>query len=146
MHRFANYRGNLMQTIDSLLSQNPRYAKTTEGVWEKAEPSNFAMSVNAGPAQVCELAPRGNREPGAWADEEFANAMLIVDAKRNAALAMLVDDLVAACARAEKDYRQLVTVLGAEGCGCFPQTISDATTMADHLATLAARVAALRAG
>ena len=97
-----------MQTIDSLLSQNPRYAKTTEGVWEKAEPSNFAMSVNAGPAQVCEVTPRGNREPGAWADEEFANAMLIVDAKRNAALAMLVDDLIAACARAEKDYRQLV--------------------------------------
>jgi len=135
-----------MQTIDSLLSQNPRYASTTEGVWEKAEPSNFAMSVNAGPAQVCEVTPRGNREPGAWADEEFANAMLIVDAKRNAALAMLVDDLIAACARAEKDYRQLVTVLGAEGRGCFPQTISDAMTMADHLATLAARVAALKTG
>ena len=134
-----------MQTIDSLLLQNPRYAKTTVGAWEKVEPSNVSMSVNAGPAQICEITPRGNREPGVWADEEFANAMLIVDAKRNAALAMLVDELIAACARAEKDYRQLVTVLTGEGRGCFPQTISAATTMAEHLADLTTRAAALRA-
>jgi hypothetical protein len=135
-----------MQTIDGLLSQNPRYAKTTLGAWEKVEPSTTAMSVNAGQTQICEITPRGNREPGVWADEEFANAMLIVDAKKNAALAALVDDLIAACARAETDYRQLVEVLSAEGRGCFPQSIGDATAMAEHLSGVIARAAALRAG
>lgn len=135
-----------MQTIDGLLSQNPRYAKTTTGDWEKVEPTNYAMSINAGQTQVCEITPRGNREPGVWADEEFANAMLIVDAKRNAALAMLVEDLLAACAQAEKDYRQLVAVLTSEGRGCFPQSIDDATAKAEHLSGLVARACELRTG
>ena len=134
-----------MQTIDGLLSQNPRYAKTTAGAWEKVEPSSYAMSVHAGQTQICEITPRGNREPGVWADEEFANAMLIVDAKKNAALATLVDDLIAACARAERDYRQLVEVLTAEGRGCFPQSIGDATASAESLASLIARAFELRA-
>jgi hypothetical protein len=72
--------------------------------------------------------------------------MLIVDAKKNAALAALVDDLIAACARAETDYRQLVEVLTAEGRGCFPQSISDAAAMAESLASLIDRAAELRAG
>lgn len=135
-----------MLTIDGLLSQNPRYAKTTEGAWEKAEPSPHAMSVTAGQTQVCEITPRGNREPGVWADEEFANAMLIVDAKKNAALAMLVDDLIAACAQAETDYRQLVALLTTEGRGCFPGSISNATIKAEQLAVLVARAGALRGG
>jgi hypothetical protein len=135
-----------MPTIDDLLLQNPRYAKATEGCWEKVEPSSLSMSVTAGQNQVCEIMPRGIREPGAWADEEFANAMLIVDAKTNAALAMLVDELIAACARAEDDYRQLVAVLTAEGRGCFPDSISRAGATADHLANLLARAAEVRAG
>ena len=135
-----------MPTIDQLLSINPRYAKATEGTWEKIEPSSFSMSITAGPSQVCDITPRGNREPGAWADEEFANAMLIADAKTNAALAMLVDDLTAACARAEKDYRQLADVLATEGRGCFPNSISDARATAEHLASLLARAAAVRGG
>jgi hypothetical protein len=135
-----------MQTIDGLLSQNPRYAKTTAGDWEKVEPSSYAMSVSAGQTQVCEITPRGNREPGVWADEEFANAMLIVDAKRNAALAMLVDDLLAACARAETDYRQLVAVLSTEGRGCFPQSIGEAAAMAEHLSSLLTRASELKTG
>ena len=100
-----------MPTIDNVLAKNPRYANATEGLWEKVEPSTFAMSITAGQDRVCEVMPRGVREPGAWANEEFANAMLIADAKRNAALAMLVEDLLAACARAEQDYRQLIGVL-----------------------------------
>ncbi len=97
-----------MPTIDNVLAKNPRYANATEGLWEKVEPSNFAMSITAGQDRVCEIMPRGLREPGAWANEEFANAMLIADAKRNAALAMLVEDLLAACAQAERDYRQVI--------------------------------------
>jgi len=135
-----------MQTIDGLLSQNPRYAKTTSGAWEKVEPSSYAMSINAGQTQICEITPRGNREPGVWTDEEFANAMLIVDAKKNAVLATLVDDLIAACARAEQDYRQLAEVLSVEGRGCFPQSIGDATAKAGVLSRLIARVCALKAG
>ena len=100
-----------MQTIDSLLSQNPRYAKTTEGVWEKAEPSNFAMSVNAGQTQSAKLRREAtaSRAPGRTRiRQRHAHRRR----QRNAALAMLVDDLIAACARAEKDYRQLVALLG----------------------------------
>ena len=133
-----------MQIIDSLLSQNPRYASTTEGVWQKVEPGNFAMSISAGQNQICEVTPRGPRQPGAWADEEFANAMLIADAKKNAALAMLVDDLLAACVQAESDYRQLAAVLTAEGRGCFPSSISDATAKAEQLSGLLRRAAVLR--
>jgi hypothetical protein len=59
---------------------------------------------------------------------------------------MLVDDLIAACARAEEDYRQLVAVLSAEGRGCFPQSISDATAMAEQLSRLAARACEVRTG
>lgn len=135
-----------MPTIDDFLAQNPRYAKATEGIWEKAEPSSFSMSVTAGQNQICEVTPRGHREPGAWADEEFANAMLIVDAKKNAALAMLVDDLITACARVEDDYRQLVAVLSTEGRGCFPDSINAVRATADQLADLLARAAAARAG
>jgi hypothetical protein len=133
-----------MQTVDSVLSQNPRYASTTEGLWEKVEPSNLAMSINAGESRICEITPRGTRQPGAWADEEFANAMLIADAKKNAALALLIDDLLIACARAESDYRQLVAVLTAEGRGCFPNTIDDARAQAEHLSGLLARAAAVK--
>lgn len=135
-----------MQTTDQFLSQSPRYAKATEGAWEKVEPSSFAMSITAAGHQVCDITPRGNREPGAWADEEFANAMLIVDAKKNAALAMLVDDLIAACARVEKDYRHLADILTAEGRGCFPNSISDAKATAEYLANLLARAAEVRGG
>lgn len=135
-----------MQTADQFISHNPRYAKATEGAWEKIEPSSYSMSITAGQNQVCDITPRGNREPGAWADEEFANAMLIVDAKKNAALAMLVDDLMAACARVEKDYRHLADILTAEGRGCFPDSIGDARATAGYLSDLLARAAAVRAG
>ena len=135
-----------MPTIDDFLAQNPRYAKATDGCWQKVEPSNVAMSITAGQNQVCEIMPRGLREPGAWADEEFANAMLIVDAKTNAALAMLVDELISACARVETDYRQLVAVLTTEGRGCFPDSVGRAEATADHLASLLARAAEVRAG
>ncbi len=136
-----------MPTTDQLLSINPRYAKATAGAWEKAEPSSFSMSITAGPTHTYNaMVGLGHREPGAWADEEFANAMLIADAKTNAALAMLVDDLTAACARAENDYRQLADVLAIEGRGCFPNSISDARATAEHLASLLARAAELRGG
>jgi hypothetical protein len=135
-----------MQTIDSFLSRNPRYAKATEGTWEKVEPGTAAMSIAAGSATVCDVTPRGVREPGAWADEEFGNAMLIADAKKNAALAMLMEDLLAACARAEQDYRQVIGILTREGRGCFPQSIRDASAAAGHLANLLARAEELKAG
>jgi hypothetical protein len=134
-----------MPTSDRFLSRNPRYAKATEGPWEKIEPGSVAMSVAAGPNVVCDITPRGAREPGAWADEEFANAMLIADAKKNAALAMLLEDLLTACARAEQDYRTAIDVLSREGRGCFPRSISEATAMAGHLANLQARAAELKA-
>jgi len=133
-----------MPTIDNVLAKNPRYANATEGLWEKVEPSSFAMSITAGQDRVCEIMPRGLREPGAWANEEFANAMLIADAKRNAALAMLVEDLLAACAQAERDYRQVIDVLAAEGRGQFPQSIRESTAAAEHLSSLLARAAEVK--
>ena len=135
-----------MQTVDTFLSRNPRYAKATEGAWEKTEPGTFAMGIAAGVATVCDITPRGVRQPGAWADEEFANAMLIADAKKNAALAMLMEDLLAACVRAEQDYRQVIAVLTTEGRGCFPQSVRDASAAAGHLANLLARAAELKSG